>query len=267
MVSREAEALRDAALMELYTIAPIPSFLDRILWHFGEDRVAEVTGRSKRSVRTAGGSLKVAPRSGSENSAESPPPSWPGRRPSCCSRTQAAPGGPITRGPIKAANQLRRRHYLVEPGWRADAAIQGLGRTHRSAQVSAPFFRVVTSDVHGEKRFTSTIARRLDTLGALTRGQRQTGSQNMFRASDNLESPIARRALISHYKELVERVRCEAMDYETFLDWTALALVGRGRRAARRPAADPAVSQPAARFADRDAERPLRRLLIEDRGA
>ncbi|MDO5759148.1 MAG: strawberry notch family protein, partial [Rhodobacterales bacterium] len=71
VVSREAEALRDAALMELYTIAPIPSFLDQIIWHFGEDRVAEVTGRSKRTIRTANGALKVAPRSGSANSAES----------------------------------------------------------------------------------------------------------------------------------------------------------------------------------------------------
>ena len=117
----------------------------------------------------------------------------------------------------------RRRHYLVEPGWRAAEAIQGLGRTHRSAQVTAPWFRVVTTDVHGEKRFTSTIARRLDTLGALTRGQRETGSQNLFRASDNLESPIARRALVAHYHELV-RGQCEAMSYETFEDWTALRL-------------------------------------------
>ena len=126
--------------------------------------------------------------------------------------------------PTAGNRDRRRRHYLVEPGWRADAAIQGLGRTHRSAQVSAPFFRVVTSDVHGEKRFTSTIARRLDTLGALTRGQRQTGSQNLFRASDNLESPIARRALIAHYRELASD-RCEAMSYATFHDWTSLALL------------------------------------------
>ena len=221
VVSREAEVLRDAALMELYTIAPIPSFLDQILWHFGEDRVAEVTGRSKRSLRTANGSLKVAPRSGSANSAESA--AFMAGSKAILLFSDAGGTGRSYHAARSAANQLRRRHYLVEPGWRADAAIQGLGRTHRSAQVSAPFFRVVTSDVHGEKRFTSTIARRLDTLGALTRGQRQTGSQNMFRASDNLESPIARRALMAHYKELASD-RCEAMDYATILDWTALRL-------------------------------------------
>ena len=90
----------------------------------------------------------------------------------------------------------------LEPGWRADAAIQGLGRTHRSAQVSAPFFRVCTSDVHGEKRFTSTISKRLDQLGALTKGQRETGSQGMFREEDNLESPIARAALRGYFADL-----------------------------------------------------------------
>ncbi len=123
-----------------------------------------------------------------------------------------------------AKNQKRRRHYLLEPGWRADAAIQGLGRTHRSAQVSAPFFRVCTSDVHGEKRFTSTISKRLDQLGALTKGQRETGSQGMFREEDNLESPIARSALRGYYADLAAG-RAEAMDYETFADWTALRLI------------------------------------------
>jgi hypothetical protein len=123
-----------------------------------------------------------------------------------------------------AKNQKRRRHYLLEPGWRADAAIQGLGRTHRSAQVSAPFFRVCTSDVHGEKRFTSTIAKRLDQLGALTKGQRETGSQGMFREEDNLESPIARAALRGYFADLAAG-RAEAMSYESFTDWTALRLI------------------------------------------
>jgi hypothetical protein len=93
---------------------------------------------------------------------------------------------------LGAANQARRIHYLLEPGWRADAAIQGLGRTHRTRQASAPLFRPVTTDVCGERRFISTIARRLDSLGALTRGQRQTGGQNLFDPADSLESDYAK---------------------------------------------------------------------------
>ena len=96
---------------------------------------------------------------------------------------------------LAAKNQARRVHFLLEPGWRADAAIQGLGRTNRTNQASAPLFRPVTTDVRGERRFISTIARRLDSLGALTRGQRQTGGQNLFDPADNLESIYAKEAL------------------------------------------------------------------------
>src|SRR3546814_16609834 len=90
---------------------------------------------------------------------------------------------------------MRRVHFLLEPGWRADAAIQGLGRTNRTNQASAPLFRPVTTDVRGERRFISTIARRLDSLGALTRGQRQTGGQNLFDPAGHLESSYAKEAL------------------------------------------------------------------------
>lgn len=78
---------------------------------------------------------------------------------------------------LDAKNQQQRAHLLLEPGWRADRAIQGLGRTHRTHQACSPLFRPVTTDCKGELRFTSTIARRLDSLGALTRGQRQTGGR------------------------------------------------------------------------------------------
>lgn len=103
---------------------------------------------------------------------------------------------------LDAANRERRVHYLVEPGWRADAAIQGLGRTHRTHQACPPLFRPVTTDIVGEKRFLSTIARRLDSLGALTRGERRVAGAGLFRAEDNLESPWARRALLILYGAL-----------------------------------------------------------------
>ena len=93
-------------------------------------------------------------------------------------------------------------HYLLEPGWKADAAIQGLGRTNRTNQEQPPLFRPIATNVKGEKRFLSTIARRLDTLGAITRGQRQTGGQGLFRTDDNLESPYARAALRQFYRAL-----------------------------------------------------------------
>jgi hypothetical protein len=105
---------------------------------------------------------------------------------------------------LDAPCQKRRVHFLLEPGWRADRAIQGLGRTHRTHQANTPLFRPVTTNCKGELRFTSTIARRLDSLGALTRGQRQTGGQNLFDPADNLESPYAKAALTSWFGLLAE---------------------------------------------------------------
>ncbi|MHC5772050.1 MAG: strawberry notch C-terminal domain-containing protein, partial [Nostoc sp.] len=105
---------------------------------------------------------------------------------------------------LNAANRRRRSHYLLEAGWRADNAIQGLGRSHRTNQASAPIFRPVTTNVIGERRFISTIARRLDSLGALTRGQRQTGGNGIFEAKDNLESNYAEHALYELFRQIYQ---------------------------------------------------------------
>ena len=128
---------------------------------------------------------------------------------------------------LNARNQRQRIHYLLEPGWKADTAIQGLGRTNRTNQKTPPVFRPVATDVKGERRFISTIARRLDSLGAITRGQRETGSQNMFRPEDNLESDYARTALrqlyYALYKGQIEG--CGLLDFE---DHTGLKLMAEG---------------------------------------
>ncbi|SEQ78282.1 strawberry notch family protein [Thalassovita taeanensis] len=222
VVSREALALRDEAMTDLMALAPIPAALDQILWAFGDEAVAEVTGRSIRPLKSSDGALFIEKRAASSNSSETQ--AFMDGEKNILIFSDAGGTGRSYHAAQTAKNQKRRRHYLLEPGWRADAAIQGLGRTHRSAQVSAPFFRVCTSDVHGEKRFTSTISKRLDQLGALTKGQRETGSQGMFREEDNLESPIARSALRGYYADLAAG-RAEAMGYETFTDWTALRLI------------------------------------------
>lgn len=46
------------------------------------------------------------------------------------------------------------------------------GRVHRTNQAHAPTFLVLVSSVCGEARFASSIAARMQTLGALTRGDR-----------------------------------------------------------------------------------------------
>jgi hypothetical protein len=200
---REAVRRRDALIEHLASLPPVPGALDQIVQRFGTDIVAEVTGRSRRIVRKGKGAaarLVVESRAGSANLAETA--AFMDDQKSILIFSEAGGTGRSYHADLGAKNQRLRVHYLLEPGWKADAAIQGLGRTNRTNQKQPPLFRPVATDVKAEKRFLSTIARRLDTLGAITRGQRQTGGQGLFRPQDNLESAYARDALRQLYRRL-----------------------------------------------------------------
>ena len=208
VLSQEALAKREALIGKLASLPPVPSALDRIVQHFGHDAVAEVTGRSRRVLRiedAQGVRLALRPRPASAGLTETA--AFMDAKKRILVFSMAGGTGRSYHADLGSANTQRRVHYLLEPGWRADQAIQGLGRTHRTHQASAPLFRPVTTDVKGERRFIATIARRLDSLGAITRGQRNSqtamdGDAALFRAGDNLESPYARAALRQFYGAL-----------------------------------------------------------------
>ena len=188
--SREAVARRNELIERLASLPPVPGALDQIVQRFGTDLVAEVTGRSRRVVRK-GDRLVVENRAASANLAETAAFMDDLKR--ILVFSEAGGTGRSYHAELSARNRRLRVHYLLEPGWKADAAIQGLGRTNRTNQAQPPLFRPIATDVKAEKRFLSTIARRLDTLGAITRGQRQTGGQGLFRPEDNLEIALCPR--------------------------------------------------------------------------
>ncbi|HEY1261761.1 MAG TPA: strawberry notch family protein [Stellaceae bacterium] len=220
VISREAVERRDRMIEHLAALPPVHGALDQIIHRFGTDLVAEVTGRSRRVVKR-GDRFCVETRPASANFAETAAFMDDDKR--ILVFSDAGGTGRSYHADLNCRNQRRRIHYLLEPGWRADAAIQGLGRSNRTNQKQPPVFRPVATDVKGEKRFLSTIARRLDTLGAITRGQRQTGGQGLFRADDNLESVYARAALRQFY-QLLHGGKIAGCSLSAFQDATGLDL-------------------------------------------
>jgi hypothetical protein len=224
VLSREAVERRDHLIEHLAALPPVQAALDQVVWHFGTEQVAEVTGRSRRVVRKTGAGgdrLCVESRPASANFGETQAFMDDEKR--ILVFSDAGGTGRSYHADLGARNQRLRIHYLLEAGWKADTAIQGLGRSNRTNQAQPPVFRPVATDVKGEKRFLSTIARRLDTLGAITRGQRQTGGQGLFRADDNLESAYAKAALRQFYQAL-HAGRIDCCSLATFAEHTGLQL-------------------------------------------
>jgi hypothetical protein len=221
VLCRSALAARDRMIEQLCALPPIATALDAIIERFGVDQVAEVTGRTRRLIVGRDGRQKLQSRSPRANVAETQAFMDGAKR--ILVFSDAGGTGRSYHADLAARNQARRVHFLLEPGWRADAAIQGLGRTNRTNQASAPLFRPVTTDVRGERRFISTIARRLDSLGALTRGQRQTGGQNLFDPADNLESIYAKEAL-HRWFGLLFTGKLEAVSLGRFQELTGLRI-------------------------------------------
>ena len=234
VLCQEAVARRDALIEKLAALPPVQSALDQIVHRFGHEAVAEVTGRSRRVLKIAdarGERLALRSRPASANLAETA--AFMDASKHILVFSMAGGTGRSYHADLSSANTERRVHYLLEPGWRADQAIQGLGRTHRTHQASAPLFRPVATDVKGERRFIATIARRLDSLGAITRGQRDSqtamggGDATLFRESDNLESAYAKAALRRFYIALW-RGHITGWAIARFEDATGLKLVHEG---------------------------------------
>jgi len=202
ILNREAVAKRDALLEQMASIATPEAPLDQLINHFGFKNVSEVTGRKRRVVKGESGKREIQKRGSRANAADIAA-FMDGDRDILIFSQAGGTGASYHADPTRK-NQKPRVHYVLQPGWRADKAIQGLGRSHRSNQVHTPEYKLVETDLPGHKRFISTIARRLEQLGALSRGQRDTGGGGMFSESDNLEGSHAHDALSKLMHDIVD---------------------------------------------------------------
>ena len=149
---REAVERRDRLIEHLASLDPVPGALDRIVQHFGSEQVAEVTGRSRRIIAKVDGAgdrrLAVESRAGSANLAETQAFQDDEKR--ILVFSDAGGTGRSYHADLGARNRRLRVHYLLEAGWKADTAIQGLGRTNRTNQAQPPLFRPIATDVKAE---------------------------------------------------------------------------------------------------------------------
>ncbi|CAD5113144.1 DgyrCDS2335 [Dimorphilus gyrociliatus] len=98
----------------------------------------------------------------------------------------------------RVLNKRRRIHVTWELPWSAEKAVQQLGRSLRSNQTSAPIYLLPVTNLSGEMRFASTVCKRLQHLGALTRGDRRAASEGAF-AEFNFDNEFGKQALQTMY--------------------------------------------------------------------
>uniref|UniRef100_A0AAY4CFC8 Protein strawberry notch homolog 1 n=1 Tax=Denticeps clupeoides TaxID=299321 RepID=A0AAY4CFC8_9TELE len=184
-----------------------PNTLDELIDELGgPESVAEMTGRKGRVVSNDDGSISYESRSELDVPVEilnlTEKQRFMDGEKNIAIISEAASSGISLQADRRVKNQRRRVHMTLELPWSADRAIQQFGRTHRSNQVTAPEYVFLISELAGEQRFASIVAKRLESLGALTHGDRRaTETRDLSRF--NFDNKYGRNALEIVMKSIV----------------------------------------------------------------
>lgn len=177
----------------------------------GPEAVAEMTGRKGRVVKDSYGRISYKQRNEVDalddmNVAEKE--RFMNGEKFVAIISEAASSGISLQADRRVANKRRRVHITIELPWSADRAIQQFGRTHRSNQISGPEYVFIISELAGEQRFASIVAKRLESLGALTHGDRKANMESRDLSQFNIASRICKQAL-----ELLSRFLEHKVDF------------------------------------------------------
>lgn len=203
-----------AMLDSIGDVLPINT-LDQLIDELGgPSEVAEMTGRKGRVVSDDNGGVSYESRTESDVPLEilnvTEKQRFMSGEKNIAIISEAASSGISLQADRRAENRKRRLHITLELPWSADRAVQQFGRTHRSNQVSAPEYLFLISDLAGERRFASIVAKRIESMGALTHGDRRAGESrdlSMFNIDNNfgriaLEHTM--KAIMGHEKPMVK---------------------------------------------------------------
>lgn len=213
-----------------------PNTLDQLIDELGgPENVAEMTGRKGRIIQNEDGTIHYESRSEQDIPLETlnltEKERFMNGEKDVAVISEAASSGISLHSDKRVINQRRRVHITLELPWSADRAIQQFGRTHRSNQMNAPEYIFLISNLAGERRFASTVAKRLESLGALTHGDRratETRDLSQFNI-DNMYGEHALKAIMNAIMSYDNPLVKPPQDYVgNFFKDVAASLVGVG---------------------------------------
>jgi hypothetical protein len=214
--SKEALRMKQELIDGLSALELPENPLDQLVNHFGERNVAELTGRTRRlisDVRTGQVQYKKRAPEGvaMDRTNVYEMEQFQAGKKRVAIISDAASTGISLHASNRAENRQRRVHITLELGWSADKQMQTFGRTHRSDQAVPPEYVLLSTELGGEKRFSSTIARRLGSLGALTKGDRGA-ADNGDLAKYNFETEEGRAALSLSLRRIMKGEAVTGLD-------------------------------------------------------
>lgn len=186
-INRENQRRQQALLDKVADIDFPQNPLDALVSRFGVGNVAEISGRTHRWEGGKYVRRKIQGVSRRQLNEHETRQFQSGRK-RLAVLSGAGSTGISVHADTTARNQQRRVFYAFQLSWSADQQMQAFGRVHRSNQTSAPIIRLALLNLAGQKRLVNAVSKRLAALGALTKGERQSLSGELFRPEDVTDS-------------------------------------------------------------------------------